>query len=160
MRALNDAGVRYLVAGGMAVIAHGFLRYTKDVDLVIELERDNLLRGLRALGAIGYSPKLPVSFEQFADPRNREAWVRDRNMIVFQLWSDAHRETPIDVFTEHPFEFERAYAASLRAEVAPELFAPFVAYDDLVTMKRSAGRPEDLIDLDQLRLLRGEDGDA
>jgi len=35
--ALRDAGVRYLVAGGVAVNAHGYLRLTYDVDLVIQL---------------------------------------------------------------------------------------------------------------------------
>lgn len=30
--ALDDAGVRYLVAGGLAVNAHGYLRFTKDVE--------------------------------------------------------------------------------------------------------------------------------
>ena len=38
--------MRYLVAGGLAVNAHGFLRFTKDVDLVIELVPDNIVRTL------------------------------------------------------------------------------------------------------------------
>ncbi len=42
VRALEDAGVRYLVAGGLAVNAHGFLRFTKDVDLVVQLAPDNI----------------------------------------------------------------------------------------------------------------------
>jgi len=37
-RALDDAGVRYLVAGGLAVNAHGYLRFTKDVDIVVQNE--------------------------------------------------------------------------------------------------------------------------
>lgn len=35
--ALEKAGVRYLVAGGLAVVAHGYLRFTKDIDLVVQL---------------------------------------------------------------------------------------------------------------------------
>jgi hypothetical protein len=34
--ALDEAGVRYLVAGGIAVNARGYLRFTKDVDLVVQ----------------------------------------------------------------------------------------------------------------------------
>ena len=37
VRSFQDAGVRYLVAGGLAVNAHGYLRLTIDVDLVIKL---------------------------------------------------------------------------------------------------------------------------
>ena len=40
--ALNDAGVRFLVAGGLAVNAHGYLRLTYDVDLVVQLDRENI----------------------------------------------------------------------------------------------------------------------
>ena len=40
-QALNSAGVRYLVAGGLAVNAHGYLRFTKDVDFVLQLQDEN-----------------------------------------------------------------------------------------------------------------------
>jgi hypothetical protein len=42
VRALNDAGVRYLIAGGLAVNAHGYLRFTKDADFIIQLIPDNI----------------------------------------------------------------------------------------------------------------------
>ena len=48
--ALDAAGVRYLVAGGLAVGAHGYLRFTKDVDIVVQLVPDNpsrLTRNMR-----------------------------------------------------------------------------------------------------------------
>jgi len=38
--ALNAAGVRYLIAGGLAVVAHGYVRFTADVDLILDLEPD------------------------------------------------------------------------------------------------------------------------
>ena len=41
--ALQKSDVRYLVAGGLAVGAHGHLRFTKDVDIVIELIPDNIV---------------------------------------------------------------------------------------------------------------------
>ena len=112
-RALQDAGVRYLVAGGLAVNVHGYLRFTKDVDLVVQLESDNILRALAALGALGYRPTIPVRAELFADPAQRESWARDKGMQVFQLWSDQHRETPIDIFVTEPFAFDQEYAQAL-----------------------------------------------
>ena len=45
VKALNDAKVQYLIVGGLAVIAHGYERFTNDVDLVIGLEQDNICRG-------------------------------------------------------------------------------------------------------------------
>lgn len=53
VQALNSAGVRYLVADELAVNAHGYLRFTKDIDLVLQLVPDNVRRALDALTAIG-----------------------------------------------------------------------------------------------------------
>lgn len=46
---LNDRGARYLVVGGMAIIQHGFLRATEDIDLLLEASRENQTRVLKAL---------------------------------------------------------------------------------------------------------------
>jgi hypothetical protein len=48
-RALNDAGARYALIGGFAVIAHGGVRTTKDIDLLIDASPDNVGRVKRAL---------------------------------------------------------------------------------------------------------------
>jgi hypothetical protein len=47
-RALAEARVRYLVVGGLAVVAHGYVRFTADVDLVLDLESGNVERARRA----------------------------------------------------------------------------------------------------------------
>lgn len=53
LTALNDAEVKYLIVGGLAVVAHGYGRFTQDIDLVIQLERANVLRALNAFTAMG-----------------------------------------------------------------------------------------------------------
>lgn len=63
------------------------------MDLVINLDRENTIRDLRALLTIGYQLKIPVTPEQFMDPALREEWRRDKNMVVLQLWSDAHHRS-------------------------------------------------------------------
>ncbi len=52
-RALNAAHVPFPVVGGIAVIHHGYGRATKDVDLVVQLERETILRAFQALEEIG-----------------------------------------------------------------------------------------------------------
>lgn len=61
---LDQAGVRYLVAGGLAVNAHGLLRFTKDVDLVVQLLPRNIERTFSALGSLGYRPIVPIDAPQ------------------------------------------------------------------------------------------------
>ncbi|MDP9323575.1 MAG: nucleotidyltransferase [Acidobacteriota bacterium] len=51
-RALNDAGARYVLIGGFAVIAHGATRFTKDIDLLVDDDPDNIARVKRALAVL------------------------------------------------------------------------------------------------------------
>jgi len=154
--ALEDGGVRYLVAGGLAVNAHGYLRFTKDVDVVVRLVADNVERTFAALSSLGYKPSVPITAAQFADGTQRESWIRDKGMQVLQFWSDAHRETPIDVFVSEPFDFEEEYG---RALVKPlgSIAVRFVSIPTLIQMKERAGRPQDKVDVEHLRMRLKDD---
>ena len=156
-RALDDAKVRYLVAGGLAVNAHGSLRFTKDVDIVVQLLPDNVLRAFAALHGLGYRPSVPVTAAQFADAQTRAGWIRDKGMQVLQFWSDAHLETPIDMFVTEPFDFDREYAEALVKSLDDGVAVRFVAAPTLIAMKASAGRPQDLLDVENLRMLESDD---
>ena len=153
VKALNDAEVQYLIVGGVAVNAHGYLRYTNDLDVVIALRQSNIVRGLHALEDAGYRPRVPVTPEEFAIPENRERWRIEKGMVVFQLWSDMHRATPLDVFISEPFPFAEEQTRSPQFEIAPGLWAPFVSKETLIQMKKTAGRPQDLEDIRRLSRL-------
>src|SRR5262245_30832295 len=102
VEALNRAGARYLIAGGLAVVAHGHVRFTADVDVVLDLERGNLERALAALAGLGYRPRAPVELIEFADAAKRTAWARDKGMTVFSLFSAEHPATEVDLFLDAP----------------------------------------------------------
>lgn len=154
--ALAEAKVRYLIAGGLAVSAHGYSRATHDIDLVIQLDPANLERGLQALAGLGYAPVPPVPMMAFVDAEVRSGWIRDKGLTVFPLASPTHPQAPIDVFAEEPFDFNREYELALRAELVASLSAPvrFVSLDTLIAMKESAGRHKDLDDVQHLRWIR------
>lgn len=153
VRALNGAGVRYLVAGGLAVNAHGYLRFTKDADFVIELIPENIKRVFSALEPLGYKPLAPVTADLFADRSIREGWIRDKNMQVLQLWSDHHRETSIDIFVHEPFSFAEEYSRALIKPLYGTIEVRFVSIPTLIRMKEAAGREQDRIDIEHLRML-------
>lgn len=157
IRSLNQAGVRYLIVGGLAVVAHGYVRFTKDLDLVIALDPDNTHRALEALRDLGYRPVVPVSLDDFADARKRELWIAEKDARVFPLHSEQHRLTPVKLFLQEPFDFQRAQASALHEELAPGVEAVFVGLADLLEMKRNAGRPEDLLDIARLEEVHRED---
>lgn len=157
VRALNEANVRYLVAGGLAVNAHGYLRFTNDADVVIQLIPDNIRRAFAALATLGYKPLAPVTVEQFADRAVRESWIREKNMQVLQLWSDSHRETSIDLFVHEPFSFDEEYANALIKPLYGTIEVRFVSIPTLIKMKEAAGREQDRIDIEHLRMRLEDD---
>jgi hypothetical protein len=150
LRALNDANVRYLIVGGLAVVAHGYVRFTQDIDLVVELERENVLRAMNALTAIGYRPLIPVDAAQFADETLRQRWRDEKGMIVFQLFNPHHESTRIDILVSEPFLFAQEFETA-NWHTWGELRAPVLRIEALIAMKEVAGRPQDLADAALLR---------
>ena len=154
-RALHKHDVRFLVVGGLAVAAHGFVRYTADLDLVIQLKPENIKAGFAALAEAGYQPNVPITAEQFADAERRNGWIRDKGMVVLNFWSSQHMATPLDVFVSEPFPFDEEYDAALVQELIPAYPLRFPRLQTLITMKLAANRPKDQIDVQQLRKYHG-----
>lgn len=144
--ALNEAEVRYLVVGGLAVVAYGYVRLTFDVDLVIDFDESNMLKALRVLEQLGYKPKIPVKLEQFAHREVRESWIRDKQMIVLSLFHPDPAATTVDIFVQSPFDFEKEYGLAVLRSIADSIQIPVVTIGTLRQMKQQAGRQKDLLD--------------
>jgi hypothetical protein len=150
---LSAAGVRFLVVGGVAVVLHGYLRTTADLDLVVDLEPRNLAITIAALESLGFRPRPPVALRDFADIEQRTRWVAEKNLQVLSLW---HPEMPgfeLDLFVTLPFVFDEAYARASVARLGTS-DVPVASIDDLVAMKRAAGRPQDQEDIEALLALK------
>jgi len=147
-QALNDRGARYVLVGGLAVVLHGHLRATGDLDLIIDLRSGEVEKTLVALEAVGFRPYAPVSVSDFANQDKRAAWVREKGMLVFSLRPEMGVPV-VDLFLEHPVPFEELWARSAMTTLrgVPIRVA---SIDDLVQLKRMAGRPEDLADVEAL----------
>ncbi len=159
LKALNDASVRYLVVGGVAVVLHGHLRTTGGLDLVVELSSENVVRALDALDQVGFQPRPPVPLRSFADPETRRSWIETKNLQVFSLW---HPELPgfeVDLFVEEPFDFDGAWTRRVEIDLA-NTTAYVVSLEDLLALKREAGRPRDIEDVAVLEAIQqGGDGE-
>ncbi len=90
---------------------------------------------------------------QFADPEQHRRWIREKGMTVLTLYSNRYPDTPVDFFVDEPLSFEEEHHRALVKELAPGLRVPFVSRAALIRLKREAGRPQDLADIDQLELL-------
>jgi hypothetical protein len=152
---LRDGGVRFIVVGGTAVILHGVPRTTADLDLVVDMEASNLRRLVSAMNRLGYQPRAPVPSEALCDPEQRRIWIAEKGMRAFTFHLPGHPLSDIDVLIDSPLDFAQL---SLRAERvdAGGLLLHIAAVEDLIHMKKIAGRDQDLADADALRRLRGD----
>lgn len=67
-KALNEANVKYLVCGGIAVNLYGIQRATADIDIALSLDEDNLRRFISVANELGLKPKIPVKLDELLNP--------------------------------------------------------------------------------------------
>jgi hypothetical protein len=155
---LNQASIKYMVAGGIAVNLYGIERATADVDIVLELEKGNLSKFIRVAKKLGLKPKIPVKLEDFIDPEKRKSWRMDKGMMVFSLYDPKNPFFLIDIFTEIPFDFDEVYRQRNRISFE-NIVIPVVPIKKLIAMKEESDRPQDRADVFYLKkiMLRWKD---
>jgi hypothetical protein len=137
--ALNDAGVAYVIVGGIAVAAHGVVRATRDLDLVPAPDVPNLdlLAGtLSDLGA-----EHPVNGRLTGSSLARP--------VSFKL---ATRHGDVQVLNRMPAipPYARLRTAAISVELVDGTIATVCSLADLREMKIASGRPRDLVDVAEL----------
>jgi hypothetical protein len=132
---LERHGVRYLIVGGFAIAVHGTPRYTKDVDIWVECAAVNAQRLLKALDEFGFG-SLGFTEQDLTTPD-----------LVIQLGYEPNR---IDLLTGLTgVSFVDAYPKRVSAKI-DDLELPVIDRDSLIANKRAFGRPQDLVDAEDL----------
>jgi hypothetical protein len=135
VKSLNDNGVQYLVVGGYAVALHGHPRYTKDMDIWINPDPENVNRILQALTDFGFG-SLGLKSEDFLVPDQ-----------IIQLGYPPAR---IDLLTTlEAVDFVQCYNSRVVVTIE-DVEVNFIDLENLKKNKRAAGRHQDLADLEQL----------
>ncbi len=147
---LSKAKVRYLVAGGIAMNIHGLERATHDIDLIIYLEKKNILRFVQVMKRLGYRPKIPVKPEDFAKEELRDSWIKEKNMVVFSFYHPKNLFEVVDVFVYHPRPFQEMFKGRKSAPLS-RFMVHAVGLKDMLFLKEKASRPKDEMDIRYLR---------
>lgn len=142
-----------MVVGGLATVLHGHARLTADIDLVMDLAPDEARRALKTLTGLGFRPRAPVEPLAFADPATRHQWIHDKGMHVFSMSDPANPMREVDLFLEHPIDFDGLWSRSELVTLTHTVVR-IASIPDFVALKRLAGRPQDLLDIEALELIR------
>lgn len=153
--ALNAAEVRYVVVGGVATVLHGHAHLTVDIDLVVDLAAPQATKVVQTLTAIGFVPRVPVAALDFADPEARSRWMRDKRMKVFPMIDPHDPLHQVDLFVESPIDFESLWNRAESISIG-DIAVRVACIDDLIAMKRIAGRAQDLADIEALEAILEE----
>lgn len=156
-KALAKKNIRYMVVGGVAVVLHGFLRATADLDLMVAFDHDNINAFIGVIKARGYKPKPPVPIDDFSSPDNRAKWKRDKGMLVFSLYHPKRPQDLIDVFVDEPIPFDEAYAGRKLISTGKTTIS-VISIPDLIRLKRMSGREQDMEDIRAMSALQSGGG--
>ena len=136
IRLLNEEGAEYVVLGGHAVIAHGYLRTTGDVDIFVRPSHSNAIKILKAMERYGYTDG---EFEL-------EDFIKVPSYLSF-----GRHDGWIDIMTfTLGVSFDECYDNRLTLEIQG-VPVNFIGLRQLLENKRAIGRPQDLRDLENLR---------
>ena len=154
LESLAREGVEFLIIGGVAVGVHGYVRATKDVDIVPAPDSRNLEKLARVLEMLDAQIDGAEEFKdgELPDPVDPEALALGGNWV---LRTRLGRFDIMQWIGEDAL-WEKLSPAAVEVEIGP-LTVKVVSYEGLVALKEHAGRPEDLLDLQRLREARGEE---
>ncbi len=137
LRLLKEHKVDFVIIGATAFPVHGYARATLDIDIFLRPTMANAERAWRALKEFGYDVT-DIKIEDIVEKK-----ILIRQYVV---------ETDI-----HPFvkgiSFDQIWENKVKAKFG-NTFVYFASLDDLIKMKKAAGRPKDLEDLKFLRKIK------
>ena len=136
LRALNEHEVEYILVGGMAVILHGYVRTTGDMDIWIKKSKENYKKLVLAFREFGM-PVLDLTEESFLDDK-LNVWGFGRKPVLIEILSEVKG-----------LDFDEAFKIALY-HIEDNIKIRFLHLNSLIESKKAAGRYRDLDDIDQL----------
>jgi predicted nucleotidyltransferase len=153
-KALNDAGIRYLAVGGIAVNLHGHRRFTADVDILLTLDLENLEKMTTLMHSMGYINRLPVELQVLSDPTKIKQFLDEKGMTAYTFLSAAHERIDVDILASKSLSFDEYDQRKVIIDIDEGVRVPVVSINDLIALKQEANRAKDIEDIKMLLELK------
>ena len=137
---INKHNVEFLIVDGYAVIAHGYIRATTDMDIWVNTTKDNGKNIRKALEEMGYKKEKCLKAESIVNSGGKVKVFMENNKIDLMATYSTY------------LKFEDSYKTKKEVELENVRFY-FIGYKELIETKLRAGRTRDLDDVKNLKAL-------
>jgi len=152
LREFQVLNVKYILVGGIAFNLLGGMRSTADLDILAEMSDDNLVKIVQIMLKQGYHVKQPVDPMRFAEKKCREDWIVNKHMKAFNFYKENDFKE-IDIIIDSPVTYDEAITEIEKIKIN-DLILPVISIDNLIEMKKTAGRDIDKIDIQELQKIK------
>jgi hypothetical protein len=150
---LEEAKIKYLIVGGVAVNLYGYSRFTGDIDILLALSSANLKKMDGLMHKLGYVERIPVSVKDLGDKKKLEEFMNKKGLKAYTYISSNEPQLDIDIIVKESMDFDQFEKRKTIVKVW-DLELPVVNIDDLIKMKKKARRDKDNLDVNALLKLK------
>jgi hypothetical protein len=144
INSVESVKVKYAIVGGYALALHGIVRATMDVDLVLSLTLKDFELVEKAFQKIHLKSRLPIRAQDVI--KMRKEYIEQRNLIAWSFVDYQNPSRQVDILITEDvtnLDVEKISVGGRKIPVA--------SLQDLLNMKLKAGRPQDLLDIENIR---------
>ncbi|QQR97767.1 MAG: hypothetical protein IPK18_13170 [Sphingobacteriales bacterium] len=138
--------IRYLLTGGLAVNLYGVNRMTADIDLILDLTKENIKKFHSVIRKINFIPLLPLPFELLADKIERLKIIEEKNLVAYSFYNKTKKFLNIDVIIDIPKSFSELWENRI-VKTTDDYQINLIGFDDLILLKEYANRVQDKNDI-------------
>ncbi|MBI3313189.1 MAG: hypothetical protein HYZ83_03020 [Candidatus Omnitrophica bacterium] len=112
----------------------------------MDADEDNLRKMIKAFQSLKFIPRIPVKLEEVVLKENRDRWFKGKDMLAFTLINPQNPFENVDLLFKGPIAFKKAYRKK-KFFKSQKVQIPVISTKDLISMKKKAGRLQDLEDV-------------
>lgn len=142
--AFEAVKLKYALIGGYAMALHGMVRATMDIDFVLSLRQADFELAEKALGSIGLKSRLPIRAQDVI--KMRKEYIENRNLIAWSFVDYQNPSRQVDILITRDLKDLELVKISVGGRKIP-----VASLGELLRMKKEAGRPQDLIDIENIK---------
>lgn len=142
--AFKQNKIPYAVVGGYALALHGIVRATIDIDFVLHLKLTDYEKAELCLKKLGLQSRIPVRAQDII--KMRKEYIKNRNLIAWSFVDFNNPTKQIDILINKDLkDIDIEYISFSGRKI------PVASLKTLLKLKQEAGRPQDLVDIENIK---------